>query len=57
MREEANKIESLKLGRKVPLRILQSEWLLDGEREVLIAHRDQFYRLQVTKAGKLILTK
>ena len=31
--------------------------LLKGERQVLILHAGQEYRLQVTKNGKLILTK
>jgi hemin uptake protein HemP len=37
--------------------ILRSEDLLQGRREVWIQHGDQIYRLRVTSAGKLYLTK
>lgn len=40
-----------------PPRRLDSIDLLGGDREVLIVHRGQVYRLRVTKADKLILTK
>ncbi len=36
---------------------LKSEDLFQGSREVLILHGDFLYRLQITKAGKLILIK
>lgn len=49
--------ESSKMKKIFPVRKLQSEWLFEGEKELLIAHGDQVYRLQVTRAGKLILTK
>jgi hemin uptake protein HemP len=35
----------------------QSPALFRGEREVAIVHRGQEYRLRITKADKLILTK
>lgn len=35
----------------------KSEDLFQGCREVLILHGDFLYRLQITKAGKLILIK
>ncbi len=35
----------------------RSEDLFQGSREVLILHGDFLYRLQITKAGKLILIK
>ncbi len=38
-------------------RILQAEELFAGRREVWIQHGDQRYRLRITAAGKLILTK
>ena len=38
-------------------RVLTSEELLQGAREVMIKHADEYYRLMVTKAGKLILNK
>ncbi|HEX5958349.1 MAG TPA: hemin uptake protein HemP [Hyphomicrobiaceae bacterium] len=39
-----------------PRRLKVSE-LMGGEREVILEHRDQDYRLRVTASGKLILTK
>jgi hemin uptake protein HemP len=38
-------------------RIIQAEELFAGQREVWIQHGDQRYRLRITAAGKLILTK
>ena len=38
-------------------RILCSHELFQGRREVFIRHCDHQYRLQITKAGKLILNK
>lgn len=35
----------------------QSSTLLNGEKEVIILHTNQEYRLRHTKKGKLILTK
>lgn len=35
----------------------RSEQLLHGQREVLIQHGQEFYRLRLTRAGKLILYK
>lgn len=36
---------------------VRSEELLQGRREILIAHSDEVYRLRLTRNGKLILTK
>lgn len=36
---------------------LDSTCILCGQREVLIRHGDQCYRLRHTRSGKLILTK
>jgi len=45
-------------GTKSPeTRTITSEQLLRGERVVVILHRREEYRLQVTATGKLILTK
>ena len=50
------------LAREVPaatragVRIASTE-LFRGRREVVIVHRGQEYRLHITKADKLILTK
>jgi hemin uptake protein HemP len=38
-------------------RRIHSPTLFDGGREVVIVHHGQEYRLRVTKADKLILTK
>ena len=38
-------------------RIIHSEELLQGAKEVVIKHCREYYRLLVTKAGKLILNK
>ncbi len=38
-------------------RAVRSDDLLAGEREVAILHNDETYRLRLTAAGKLILTK
>lgn len=45
--------EQFKTGRKT----ISSEGLLEGRREVIILHKGHEYRLQMTKAGKLILNK
>ncbi len=39
------------------LRIVRSEELLRGERELIILHGSQVYRLMETRNGKLILQK
>jgi len=38
-------------------KVVTSEQLLGGAREIAIRHDGQEYRLQVTRNGKLILTK
>ncbi|MFG0335431.1 MAG: hemin uptake protein HemP [Maioricimonas sp. JB049] len=43
--------------RAIDLRVVDSDELLRGDREVLIRHSDQIYRLRLTKSGKLILQK
>jgi hemin uptake protein HemP len=40
-----------------PPRVLRSEDLLQGAREVWIEHGKEMYRLRVTAGGKLYLTK
>jgi hemin uptake protein HemP len=37
--------------------IYRVEQLFDGERQVRLVHKGQEYRLSITKADKLILTK
>lgn len=34
-----------------------AEELFQGDREIIIAHEGAMYRLKITKAGRLILTK
>ncbi|MEM0925591.1 MAG: hemin uptake protein HemP [Planctomycetota bacterium] len=38
-------------------RIIESEQILSGRREVWIRHGDEMYRLRITAAGKLYLSK
>jgi hemin uptake protein HemP len=38
-------------------RTVSSRTLLGGERLLIITHEEDIYRLQLTAAGKLILTK
>ncbi|GGD21538.1 hemin uptake protein HemP [Aureimonas glaciei] len=40
-----------------PLRIVPASDLLGAEREVGLMHEGALYRLRLTRAGKLILTK
>lgn len=40
-----------------PLREIDSSSLLQGEKEILIHHGGEVYRLRLTKNGKLILQK
>ena len=40
-----------------PLVMLESSELLGDAREVVIRHGAEFYRLKLTRHGKLILTK
>lgn len=42
---------------KVASPVLYSDDLFQGKREIFILHANQQYRLQITKAGKLILNK
>jgi hemin uptake protein HemP len=43
--------------RRGPPRRVDTETLLQREREIVIVHRGQEYHLRVTKSDKLILTK
>ena len=38
-------------------RVVRSEDLFGSDREIAILHGGSYYRLQITKAGKLILNK
>ncbi len=38
-------------------KVIKSETLFEGRKEVTVLHGDQEYRLMITRAGKLILNK
>lgn len=40
-----------------PRTAVRSDELFHGQREIVIVHREEEYRLRITRAGKLILTK
>ena len=44
-------------GDDAPVRVLQSDDIFQGGREVRIEHEDSVYRLRLTRKGKLILHK
>ena len=44
-------------GGRRPVRRIDTETLLQREREIVIVHRGQEYHLRITKSDKLILTK
>jgi hemin uptake protein HemP len=45
------------LGREGAVRTITSEELFRGAQEIAIAHAGSFYRLKITRQGKLILNK
>ncbi|HWI79140.1 MAG TPA: hemin uptake protein HemP [Ramlibacter sp.] len=48
---------AVRTGRPFRPRAITSSELLRDAREVIIIHRQEEYRLRITKQGKLILTK
>jgi hemin uptake protein HemP len=50
-------LEAIPVGTTLPQRRFTSEALMAGNREVIVEHRGQQYRLRVTSNDKLILTK
>lgn len=40
-----------------PVKVVRSEEILEGGKQVYIEHGESLYRLSVTKQGKLILNK
>jgi hemin uptake protein HemP len=42
---------------EIQMRVIRSEDILSGNSEILIRHGSEIYRLRLTRAGKLILTK
>jgi hemin uptake protein HemP len=43
--------------RTFPPGIIPTDFLFQGNQEILISHNGEHYRLRITKNGKLILTK
>ncbi|HUX29834.1 MAG TPA: hemin uptake protein HemP [Thiobacillus sp.] len=37
--------------------VIPTDYLFQGNQEILISHKGEHYRLRITKNGKLILTK
>ena len=54
--EDMGPLRPTNLGPPVPARVVSSD-LFRGGREIVILHHGQEYRLFITKADKLILTK
>jgi hemin uptake protein HemP len=54
--DETPQVERPRSDAPAAVRITTSD-LFQGQRYVVIMHSGQEYRLQITKAGKLILTK
>jgi hemin uptake protein HemP len=54
--EDMRPLRPADLGPSAPARVVSSD-LFRGEREIVIVHHGQEYRLFITKADKLILTK
>ena len=54
--EDMGPLRPTNLGPPVPARVVSSD-LFRGGREIVILHHGQEYRLSITKADKLILTK
>lgn len=50
-------MKSGKESSQVQARIIDSDKIFEGSREVLIQHEQDVYRLIITKAGKLVLNK
>lgn len=43
--------------RTLPSGAIPTDFLFQGNQEILIAHNGEHYRLRITRNGKLILTK
>ena len=55
--EESPEDISSKEDANIRMRVVRSEDILSGNSEILIRHGNEIYRLRLTRAGKLILTK
>jgi hemin uptake protein HemP len=54
---DSRPMDVLPTGPLADARMLQSEELFSGRREILIAHGQEIYRLRLTRSNKLILHK
>ncbi|WP_309085916.1 hemin uptake protein HemP [Chelativorans sp.] len=45
------------MRKDVPVRTVSSDELFGGAQEIAIAHAGSYYRLKITRQGKLILNK
>lgn len=52
-----NEKEGKEEGASIQRRMIKSDELFSGASELVIQHQQAFYRLIITKAGKLILNK
>ena len=59
MKDALNKNENPVRGSQASKekRVFHSQSLFENDREIIIVHGQSQYRLQITKAGKLILNK
>ena len=57
MIDETPEVRAAEPAAGAPMIRLRSTEVFRGRREVVIIHRGQEYRLHITKADKLILTK
>lgn len=55
--EQAMSESPASVGSATSQRVVSSAEILRGDREILIQHGDQTYRLRVTRANRLILNK
>lgn len=55
--EESPEDISSREDANIRMRVVRSEDILSGNSEILIRHGNEIYRLRLTRAGKLILTK
>ncbi len=55
--EESHHVDADRAPQKPRLPLLYSRLLMQGGQAVNIVHNDSTYKLQITKLGKLILTK
>lgn len=53
----AIKRDTTNIFRDIPVRIVSSEALFQGTKEIAIDHNGSRYRLKITRQGKLILNK